>query len=124
MPGTSLEPFIDNGYLKQADTLAELARTCGIGPDGLTAEVVGSTLFAEQGIDQDFGRGGSVHNRLMGDPTVRPVHRLERLKSDPITPLKSGRWTWALRVAWSPTNARACCELMAASLPDCTRWEA
>ncbi len=31
-----------------------------------------SISFADAGVDEDFGRGASAHNRLMGDPTVKP----------------------------------------------------
>ena len=79
----SIQPFIENGYLKRADTLRELAQQCGIDPTGLEAEVAKFNRFADAGVDEDFGRGASVHNRLMGDPTVKPNASLGRIEKAP-----------------------------------------
>jgi 3-oxosteroid 1-dehydrogenase len=83
LSGQSIQPFIDNGYLKKAETLRELAQLCGIDPGGLEAEVQKFNRFAETGVDKDFGRGGSVHNRLMGDPTVKPNPSLGKIEKGP-----------------------------------------
>jgi 3-oxosteroid 1-dehydrogenase len=79
----SIQTFVDNGYLKRAATLRELAQQCGIDPAGLEAEVAKFNRFADAGVDEDFGRGASAYNRLMGDPTVKPNPSLGRIEKAP-----------------------------------------
>lgn len=83
MVGKSPEPFVENGYLIKADTLEELARKCGIDVSGFTAEIARFNRFAEQGVDEDFGRGASEHNKAMGDPTHRPNPALGTIEQGP-----------------------------------------
>lgn len=56
----------------KADSLAELARTCKIGVDGLLGTVQRFNAMAAAGRDLDFGRGDSYFDRYLSDPTVRP----------------------------------------------------
>lgn len=60
------------GYLKTADTVAGLARACGIDPDGLTATLARWNAGAASGEDPEFGRGTTPYMRLQGDPDQRP----------------------------------------------------
>lgn len=83
LKGAQIQPFIDNGYLKTGATVRELAERCGIDPDGLEAEIAKFNGFAETGIDADFGRGSSVYNRVMGDPTNRPNPSLGKIEKGP-----------------------------------------
>ena len=80
---STIQTFIDNGYLKRADTLRALAQQCGIDPAGLEAEVAKFNGFAHLGIDSDFSRGSSAHNRLMGDPRVKPNPSLGKIEQAP-----------------------------------------
>jgi 3-oxosteroid 1-dehydrogenase len=80
---SSQQAFIDSGYLKRANTLRDLAQQCGIDPAGLEAEIAKFNRFAETGIDTDYGRGGSAHNRLMGDPRVKPNPSLGKIEKAP-----------------------------------------
>jgi succinate dehydrogenase/fumarate reductase flavoprotein subunit len=60
-----------SGYLKSADTLAELAFRCGMDPrlEGTVAEY---NRAARLGRDDAFGRGWSAYNRYQGDPERQP----------------------------------------------------
>lgn len=63
-----LAPALLSGYLQRADTLAGLARRCGIDPQGLEDTVRAYNHHAERGEDPAFGRGGTAYNRRQGDP--------------------------------------------------------
>jgi succinate dehydrogenase/fumarate reductase flavoprotein subunit len=72
-PGTRrLRRFVDAGYLVVGDTPAELARRLGIDGAALADTVARHNRFAEAGVDQDFGKGGSELNRFNGDPRHAP----------------------------------------------------
>jgi succinate dehydrogenase/fumarate reductase flavoprotein subunit len=65
-------PALRAGYLKRADTLEALARSCGIDPGGLAATVDAWNRHARKGLDPEFGRGGTPYERVQGDPDHRP----------------------------------------------------
>lgn len=83
MVGKPIEPFVQSGYLKRADTLADLARQCGIDPNGLANEVARFNRFARTGLDEDFRRGSSAFGRHMGDPTHKPNPSLGAIERGP-----------------------------------------
>ncbi len=72
-PGYFPKQVFESGRLKQAWTLDDLARMCGIDPAGLAETVERFNANAEQGVDPDYGRGESAYNRALGDPN-RHVH--------------------------------------------------
>ena len=88
MVGTSVKPFIENGYLITDDTLEGLARKCGIDVAGFTAEVARFNGFAASGVDEDFQRGASFHNQAMGDPNNKPNPSLGAIKRGPFYAVK------------------------------------
>ncbi|MFM2065464.1 MAG: hypothetical protein RLZZ584_373 [Pseudomonadota bacterium] len=63
-----LAPWLHSGYLQRADSLAGLARRCGIDPAGLCATVAAYNHHAAQGQDPQFGRGDTPYDRMQGDP--------------------------------------------------------
>lgn len=83
MVGKSPEPFVQSGYLVKADTLDDLARKCGIDIAGFVDEMQRFSGFAARGVDEDFGRGGSAHNKAMGDPTNKPNPSLGAIEQGP-----------------------------------------
>ena len=74
-------PYLRSGYLKAGRTIGELARNCGIDPDGLERTVAEYNRHARKGEDPAFGRGATPYNRLQGDarhgpnPCVAPIER-------------------------------------------------
>lgn len=86
--GTSVKPFIDNGYLIADDTLEGLASKCGIDVAGFTAEVARFNGFAASGVDEDFQRGASFHNQAMGDPNNKPNPSLGAIERGPFYAVK------------------------------------
>jgi succinate dehydrogenase/fumarate reductase flavoprotein subunit len=67
-----LLPYFRSGYLKRGGTIDELARICGIAPDGLTETVKVYNEHARRGGDPEFGRGSTPYNRKQGDPLHSP----------------------------------------------------
>jgi 3-oxosteroid 1-dehydrogenase len=83
-PGQPIpQSYYDTGYIKRADTLAELAALCGLDPQGLVEEVEKFNRFARAGVDQDFGRGQSAYDRYYGDPNNRPNPCLAPIQKAP-----------------------------------------
>jgi 3-oxosteroid 1-dehydrogenase len=83
-PGTkNFKPFIDAGYLIEADTLSELAAKIGVDPIGLEQTVVNHNRYAESGVDEEFGRGTSDLNRINGDPKNKPNPCMRKIGPGP-----------------------------------------
>jgi succinate dehydrogenase/fumarate reductase flavoprotein subunit len=74
-------PFIRSGYLRTGRTIGELARNCGIDPEGLERTMAEYNVHARNGEDPAFGRGSTLYNRYQGDarnkpnPCVAPIER-------------------------------------------------
>jgi succinate dehydrogenase/fumarate reductase flavoprotein subunit len=67
--GKGLEPFLADGYLKQGQTLADLAQQLNVPAAQLQATVERFNTFADNGIDEDFQRGTTDYQRANGDAT-------------------------------------------------------
>ena len=82
-PGPVPQKLLDNGYMKKADTLEEIARLCGVDPAGLGKTVDRFNAFSAKGVDEDFQRGHSMFNRHYGDPTKKPNPNLGPIERPP-----------------------------------------
>jgi 3-oxosteroid 1-dehydrogenase len=71
-PGMTPEVYIEQGYIKRADTLEELAAQADIDPVGLTQTVTRFNAMAAAGKDEDFGKGESAFDRYSGEPSNKP----------------------------------------------------
>ncbi|UUT36562.1 FAD-binding protein [Microbacterium elymi] len=78
-----LFPYLRGGYLVRARSLGELARKCGIDPDGLVETVARFNADARRGVDQDFARGSTPFNRYGGDATHTPNPSLAPIDRPP-----------------------------------------
>jgi succinate dehydrogenase/fumarate reductase flavoprotein subunit len=67
--GQGLASFLADGYLKQGNTLAELAQQLNVPADKLKATVERFNALADKGIDEDFQRGTTDYQRANGDAT-------------------------------------------------------
>jgi 3-oxosteroid 1-dehydrogenase len=71
-PGKTPQEWIDKGLLIRGDTLADLARQCGIDPGTLAGTVERFNGFARTGVDEDFHRGEGDHEKFQADPSHKP----------------------------------------------------
>ncbi|WP_075722453.1 FAD-dependent oxidoreductase [Corynebacterium stationis] len=83
-----LFPYLASGYLKRGKTIEELARKCGIDPEGLKATVEEFNANARAGKDPEFGRGETEFNRYGGDPKVGPNPSLGPIEKGPFYAVK------------------------------------
>ena len=82
-PGKIPQAWLDSGYLKRANSIAELAEICRIDKGGLEKTVSRFNEFCRTGVDADFGRGGRAFDRAHGDPSVTPNPNLGAIESAP-----------------------------------------
>lgn len=77
------ESWYEEGYLKQADTIEELATQIDIDPATLKATVERFNGFVAKNRDEDFHRGERAYDRWLGDPTHRPSETLGTIEQPP-----------------------------------------
>jgi succinate dehydrogenase/fumarate reductase flavoprotein subunit len=83
-----LFPYLRSGYLRKGRTIEELARNCGIDPQGLKDTVARFNENARHGMDPDFGRGETEFNRYGGDPKTAPNPSLAPIEKGPFYAVK------------------------------------
>lgn len=67
--GNGLAPFLADGYLKQGQSLKDLAQQIKVPAAHLQATVERFNKMANQGVDTDFQRGTTDYQRANGDAT-------------------------------------------------------
>ncbi len=67
-----LRHHLGNFYLRRGDTIAELARACGIVPEALQGTVADFNRHAAEGRDPEFHRGETPYNRIQGEASHKP----------------------------------------------------
>jgi 3-oxosteroid 1-dehydrogenase len=84
MPGSSKpQRWSDEGYLKKADTIEELARKLNIDPATLKGTVERFNHFVANNRDEDFQRGARAYDRWLGDPFNKPSETLGSIAEPP-----------------------------------------
>jgi 3-oxosteroid 1-dehydrogenase len=84
MPGSKKPPaWFDDGWLKTAGTIEDLAGKCGIDPATLVAAADRFNGFVRKGVDEDFGRGGTAYHRFLGDSAQKPSPSLGTIEKGP-----------------------------------------
>ena len=83
-----IEPFVRDGYLTRARSIAELAQKVGIEPLALCATIETYNADARKGVDSQFGRGGNILNRFNGDPEQQPNPCMTPIDRPPYYALK------------------------------------
>jgi 3-oxosteroid 1-dehydrogenase len=69
MPGAKKpQVWFEQGYLKKADTIEQLAEALKITPTTLRATVDRFNGFVAKKHDEEFGRGARAYDRWLGDP--------------------------------------------------------
>ena len=69
---TLSEELIEQGSVKRAATIGDLARQIDVPAEALEQTVKRFNDFAANGLDPDFGRGQSAYNICLGDPGYKP----------------------------------------------------
>ncbi len=80
--------FLRTGYLIKGNTLAELAKNCGIDPAGLEQTVREYNVGAVKGEDPAFGRGCTSFNRYLADPAHQPNPCVAPVQTGPFYAVK------------------------------------
>ena len=78
-----IERYSANGYLHRADTPMELAQRIGVDGKNLLRTVQEHNRYAETGVDEAFGKGGTEYNQFNGDPANKPNPCLRPIAEPP-----------------------------------------
>jgi succinate dehydrogenase/fumarate reductase flavoprotein subunit len=79
----SVRRELASGYLRSGATLSELARSIGVPPENLKMTVERFNADARRGEDTEFGKGGDIYQRHLGDSEVGPNPCLAPLETPP-----------------------------------------
>lgn len=78
-----LRRWYEEGFLRKADTIEELARLLKIEPGTLKATVERFNDFAAKNRDEEFNRGDRAYDRWLGDPYHKPSETLGTIAESP-----------------------------------------
>lgn len=81
--GNTPKSWIESGYMKQADTIEDLARKIDVDPVALRRTIERYNGFCRAGVDEDFKRGARAYDRWHGDPRNKPNPTLGTIETPP-----------------------------------------
>jgi succinate dehydrogenase/fumarate reductase flavoprotein subunit len=84
----SLRRWMESGYLIEAPTIPALAQALGLDPARLEQTVARYNDGARRGEDPEFGRGGDVYQRYLGDPQHGPNPCVRPIEAAPFYALR------------------------------------
>jgi 3-oxosteroid 1-dehydrogenase len=84
MPGSEKpQRWYDEGYLKKAQSIEELARLMEVEPGVLRETIERFNGFVANNRDEDFGRGERAYDNWLGDPLQTPSQTLGTIEQAP-----------------------------------------
>jgi hypothetical protein len=83
-----LRPYLQSGELMQATSIPALARAIGLEAPALVATVDRYNEGARGGLDHDFGRGGTIYQRALGDAEHKPNPCVAPIEQGPFNALR------------------------------------
>jgi succinate dehydrogenase/fumarate reductase flavoprotein subunit len=78
-----LAPYLADGYLIEAPTIAELAGKMNVDAAALEQTVANMNAYARTGVDPEFGRGTTPYHRVNGDASIGPNPTLGPISTGP-----------------------------------------
>ena len=84
----SMKPWLENGYLKRAEHLKDLAKQCGIDAEAFEQSVSSYNIHAKQGLDPEFNRGTTPYQKAQGDADHRPNPCIAAIEHGPFYAVK------------------------------------
>ncbi len=73
----------ETGYLKEAETIEDLALQINCDPTALRQTIDRWNGFVDKGVDEEFGRGARHYDKWLGDPFHGPNPALGRIDQGP-----------------------------------------
>ncbi|NRB42885.1 MAG: FAD-binding protein [Pseudomonadales bacterium] len=88
LPDSRFPELFNSGWIKKADSLAELAKACGIDAEGLATTAAKLESYSQTGEDKEFQRGNFLNDTYYSDHRVKPNPCLSGVSQAPFYAIK------------------------------------